>query len=113
MSKIASVSGCCTRWLYETMFWRMDSLTNDGQVDVHEFVQFFLRWKERTQMNEELLKERMSYNQYTSNAGFDGKAKSPNKDANPNTVPLQANVYGNDNNAATKMPPPPPSVNKI
>jgi len=109
MSKLASVSGCCTRWLYETMFWRMDAQTNDGQVDVHEFVQFFLRYKEHSQMTEELLKERMYHNQYTASSGFDSKSKSPNKAANGGGVSLQANVYGSDNVA--KAPPPVPAGN--
>jgi len=49
--KVSDVAGMvgktpiCTRWLYEIVFWRMDSATNDGVVDVHEFVQFCVRFK--------------------------------------------------------------------
>ncbi len=40
------------RWLWEVAIWRIDAATNDGQVDVHEFVQFFLKFKDRLEIKQ-------------------------------------------------------------
>jgi len=44
---------CCRGWLKEIIFWRMDSSTNDGKIDVYEFVQFCLEFRQKQIVNEE------------------------------------------------------------
>jgi len=41
---------CCRGWLKEIIFWRMDGLTNDGKIDIHEFVQFCLEFREHQEI---------------------------------------------------------------
>eukprot|EP01084_Bolivina_argentea_P110524 197320_1 len=42
---------CCRGWLKEIIFWRIDNATNDGKIDIHEFVQFCLNFKSKQQIN--------------------------------------------------------------
>ena len=44
---------CCRGWLKEIIFWRMDSATNDGKIDIHEFVQFCLEFREKQILDRE------------------------------------------------------------
>ena len=36
---------CCRGWLKEVIFWRIDQATNDGRIDIHEWVQFCLKFR--------------------------------------------------------------------
>jgi len=48
------------RWFKEVIFWRIDAATNDGQIDVHEFVQFCVRFKESIATQERIEKQRQN-----------------------------------------------------
>eukprot|EP01084_Bolivina_argentea_P136318 240079_1 len=45
---------CCRGWLKEIIFWRMDQETNDGKIDIHEFVQFCLKYRANQKINTEI-----------------------------------------------------------
>ena len=44
---------CCRGWLKEIVFWRMDHESMDGRIDIHEFVQFCLKFRENQQITME------------------------------------------------------------
>ena len=44
---------CCRGWIKEIIFWRLDNATNDGKIDIHEFVQFCLDFRQNLQINRE------------------------------------------------------------
>ena len=47
-----------SKWLHEIVFWRMDSATNDGVIDVHEFVQFCVTFKDSISSKDNKRKDR-------------------------------------------------------
>jgi len=49
------------RWFKEVIFWRIDASTNDGQIDVHEFVQFCIRFKGSIATQERIEKQRQNF----------------------------------------------------
>lgn len=87
---------CCTRFLHEVVFWRMDAATNDGQIDVHEFVQFCTQYKKDMDKKRENKKDRASMQ---IDLAVQPDPNMPDPNYNPNQQFALGVPSGNDNMA--------------
>jgi len=64
---------CCRGWLKEIIFWRMDQATNDGRIDIHEFVQFCLHFREELEISAERRESKKATLRSISKRSLDAK----------------------------------------